>query len=62
MELPINGFAQNISGNGLHADELRKLILKLRWIGMGEEAERLRMQYRRELSDECVFLASPDTD
>ena len=62
MESPTAGLTQNTSAHGLHGDELKKLILKLKWIGMGEEAERLRVQYSRELSEECIFLEPPDTD
>jgi hypothetical protein len=46
------------------SDELIKLICKLRWIGMEDEAERLLQELarRRGAADESVVATSGDTD
>jgi hypothetical protein len=46
------------------ANELVKLIRKLRWIGMDEEAERLQQKLARErtAADDTVIARSGETD
>ena len=46
------------------SNELVKLICKLRWIGMEEEAERLlaELEQRRNAPADDVFATSGDTD
>jgi hypothetical protein len=43
-------------------DELRKLVLKLRWIGMESEAEILSNHLAKTAPADCVFVAPCDTD
>lgn len=43
-------------------DELRKLVLKLRWIGMESEAEILCDHLARTAPADCVLIAPCDTD
>ena len=42
--------------------EMRKLIIKLRWIGMEEEAERLSDTLARSAPSECPLFGPRDTD
>ncbi len=42
--------------------EIKKLILKLRWIGMEEEAERLSATLAELATDECPVMGPRDTD
>jgi hypothetical protein len=46
------------------SDELIKLICKLRWIGMEDEAERLMQELtrRRAAADDSVVAAQGETD
>lgn len=46
------------------SNELVKLIRKLRWVGMEEEAARLQMELTRRHSEasDCVVAMSRDTD
>jgi hypothetical protein len=42
--------------------EIRKLILKLRWIGMEEEAERLSASLAEFATAECQVMGPRETD
>ena len=42
--------------------EVRKLILKLRWIAMEEEADRLSESLARAATIECPLMGPRDTD
>ena len=42
--------------------EMRKLILKLRWIGMEEEADRLSESLARLAPADCPVMGPRDTD
>ena len=44
------------------ADDLRKRILKLRWIGMEDEAERLSSLLTRSRAGNPVLMGPRDTD
>jgi hypothetical protein len=46
------------------SDELTKLICKLRWIGMEDEAERLMQELtrRRAAADDSVIATPAETD
>jgi len=43
-------------------DELRKLVLKLRWIGMESEADMLSDHLARTAPADCVLVAPCETD
>jgi hypothetical protein len=47
---------------GLKPAEIRKLILKLRWIGMEEEAERLSASLAEFATAECHVMGPRETD
>jgi hypothetical protein len=42
--------------------DLRKVMLKLRWIGLEEEAETLFRRLRVVAPGQCVAMEPPDTD
>ena len=44
------------------ANELVKLVRKLRWMGMGDEAERMQMQLMLCRPADSVLAASQQTD
>jgi hypothetical protein len=46
----------------LDAEHYRKLILKLRWLGLEEEAERMRVGLPGALSNFCVLIEAQETD
>lgn len=46
----------------LSAVDLRTLILKLRWIGLEQEAMRLHDRLRRMAPDQCAGLWPMETD
>ena len=43
-------------------DEIRKMVLKLRWIGHEAEAEQLRQRLDAAVPGEFVAIGPPDTD
>jgi hypothetical protein len=45
-----------------HFDQVVKRIRKLRWIGMEQEAERLRMALGHVTPGDCVLADPRDTD
>jgi hypothetical protein len=53
-----------VSADQSAPNDLAKLICKLRWIGMEEEAERLlgELAQRRTAADEHVFATTGETD
>jgi len=44
------------------ADELKKMIRKLRWVGMEKEAELLCLKLSRLSGEDTVLDEPPDTD
>jgi hypothetical protein len=67
MAMPQHKPSQNLSSQpqGTTAsNETVKLIRKLRWIGMEEEAKKLQRELseREEATDDCVVATPRDTD
>jgi hypothetical protein len=54
--------SENIVPAASKPAEIRKLILKLRWIGMEEEAERLSRSLAEFATAECQVLGPRETD
>jgi hypothetical protein len=54
--------AGNAASPASMPEEMRKLILKLRWIGLDEEAERLSATLARIAPSACSFMGPRDTD
>jgi hypothetical protein len=54
----------NVSAKQRISDELVKLIRKLRWMGMEEEAERVetKLAHSQVEPADCVLAASRETD
>ena len=50
------------SPRGLEPREIRKLILKLRWIGMDGEADRLCHMLARVAPSDCAPMDPRETD
>ena len=50
------------SGEQRSAQELARLIEKLRWIGANDEAEKLQRRLRIAHIEECVLTAPRETD
>jgi hypothetical protein len=42
--------------------DIRKIMLKLRWIGLEDEAETLHRHLRVVAPGQCVAMEPPDTD
>jgi len=51
-----------ITGRLESADEIKKMIRKLRWIGMGKEAERMCARLARLSSLDTTMASPPETD
>jgi hypothetical protein len=58
----VAGIAGNAASTASMPEEMRKLILKLRWIGLDEEAERLSATLARIAPSACSFMGPRDTD
>lgn len=54
--------AEQIASASSKPEEVRKLILKLRWIGMDEEADRLNATLAGLIPAQCTFMGPRDTD
>jgi hypothetical protein len=64
MEMSLERQTSDASAQHTSSDELIKLICKLRWIGMEDEAERLMKELtrRRSAADDSVVAAPAETD
>lgn len=57
----LQNFVQAMPAPGT-PDDIRKTVLKLRWIGLHAEAEQLQRHLSMVAPDESVVIAALDTD
>lgn len=62
METPGTLIPSNTVNSQFTAAEFRKLALKLRWLGLEDEAERLEDMLARVVPDEFVLVVADATD
>jgi hypothetical protein len=64
MEMSLERRTSDVTAQQTSSDELIKLICKLRWIGMEDEAEPLmrELSRRRSSANDSVVAAHAETD
>jgi hypothetical protein len=62
MEIPLEQQKPSAAAAQQHADELIKLLRKLRWMGLDAEAERMEAALRGASPADSVLAAPHDTD
>jgi hypothetical protein len=62
METPVEQQKRPFAPTESTADDMVKLVRKLRWMGMDDEAEQLLRELRAKEPADCVLAAPRDTD